>query len=43
MATSVFALLVALVIFSIIDLDRPQRGLITVNQHPMQILLSSMH
>ncbi|MCU6435682.1 hypothetical protein LPB67_18040 [Undibacterium sp. Jales W-56] len=43
MATSVFALLVALVIFSIIDLDRPQRGLIQVTQHPMQLLLNGMH
>ena len=42
MATSIFALLVALVIFSIIDLDRPQRGLIQVNKHPMQSVLESM-
>ncbi|MES2105582.1 MAG: hypothetical protein V4634_16300 [Pseudomonadota bacterium] len=41
-ATCTFALLVALVIFSILDLDRPQRGLIQVNKHPLQSLQQSI-
>ncbi|GGD01475.1 bestrophin-like domain [Undibacterium terreum] len=41
-ATCSFALLVALVIFSILDLDRPQRGLIQVNKHPLQSLQQSL-
>ncbi|MES2069939.1 MAG: hypothetical protein V4488_06295 [Pseudomonadota bacterium] len=41
-ATCTFALLVSLVIFSILDLDRPQRGLIRVNQHPLLSLQQSM-
>jgi hypothetical protein len=42
LATTVFAVLVTLVIFVILDLDRPQRGLITLSKHPMQSLQASM-
>ncbi|HTD07012.1 hypothetical protein [Undibacterium sp.] len=41
-ATCTFALLVSLVIFSILDLDRPQRGLIQVNKQALQSLQQSI-
>jgi hypothetical protein len=37
-----FILLVSFVIFVTLDLNQPDRGLITVNQEPMQRLLSTM-
>lgn len=41
LATSVFAVLVALVVYAILDLDRPQRGLIRVDQRAMSNLRES--
>ena len=41
LATSMFAVLVALVIYTILDLDRPQRGLIRVDQRVMRNLRES--
>lgn len=38
LATSVFALLVTLVVYAILDLERPQRGLIRVDQQSMSAL-----
>ncbi|NND44127.1 MAG: hypothetical protein HKN58_02300, partial [Xanthomonadales bacterium] len=37
------AFLVTLIVFIIIDLDRPKRGLIQVNQAPMEELLPGAH
>lgn len=36
--TMMVSFLIALIVFIIIDLDRPKRGLIQVNQGPMQTL-----
>ena len=42
LATSVLAVLVTLVVYTILDLDRPQRGLIRVHQQAMRSLRESM-
>jgi len=42
LATSVFAVLVTLVVWAILDLDRPQRGLIRVQQQAMHGLRERM-
>ena len=42
LVTSVFAVLVTLVIYAILDLDRPRRGLIRVNQQAMSSLRESL-
>ena len=41
-ATSTVCLLVSLVILTIMDLDRPRRGLITISQEPMLELRDSL-
>ena len=43
-ATPVYLMmtLIVLLVFMIIDLDRPRRGLIEVNQEPMRALLETM-
>jgi hypothetical protein len=40
--TACFIVLVSFALFVILDLNQPERGLITVNQEPIQRLLSSM-
>jgi len=42
LATSVLAVLVTLVVYTILDLDRPQRGLIRVQQQAMRSLRERM-
>ena len=42
LATSVFAVVVTLVVWAILDLDRPQRGLIRVQQQAMRGLQERM-
>jgi len=41
-ATATVCLLISLVILTIMDLDRPRRGLITISQKPMLELRDSM-
>jgi len=40
--TICFIVLASFVVYVILDLNQPERGLITVNQEPIQRLLSSM-
>ena len=40
--TTCFIVLVSFAVFVILDLNQPERGLITANQEPIQRLLSSM-
>jgi len=42
LVTVVFAVLVTMVIFTILDLDRPRRGVIQVDQMPMLDLQTSL-
>jgi hypothetical protein len=41
-ATACFVLVVTLAVYVILDLNQPDRGLITVSQEPFERLLSSM-
>jgi hypothetical protein len=42
-ATYVLVLLITFLVFIIVDLDRPRRGLIQVNQHSMLVLQQSLN